>query len=287
MGKGKVILDFTDFGNREWKDKLHGGKADDDTPNDYDPYDIAIGTAIEREHSNNPDIATEISMDHDHENDTYYDELIMSGIADEKEAIDIFNRVKTIDDKKSAIDKIQRHLNKEKRKLNIEEEEDDYDEDDDEFDYDDFNDEDEDELGTDKYDFKDNELIIDDDEPKNKKSVMENKIKNYKFFLKEAKEQPVSEPNQDMEVPPERKYSKENKYKFQIQFDQKTVDKLNEYNFTFYVPEGEKESGTKPNKDTHNIIIDILNLTYSVVDKEYPDIRQIDMNRLKSLLENL
>lgn len=298
MKKGKVILDFTDFGNREWKDRLHGGKADNETPEDFDPDDIAIGTAIEREHSNNPDIATEISMDHDQENDTYYDELIMAGIADEKEAIDIFNRVKTIDDKKSAIDKIQRHLNKEKRELDIE---DDYmneepDEDYDDEDMDDYDEDEEleddvdyeeDDLGTDKADVEDDELIIDDDEIKNKKHIMEKSVKNYKSFIRESADTP--EPEQPVvpeEVAPERKFSKENKYKFQLPYDKKVVDKLGEYNFTFYTPEGEKPA-SKPTKDTHSIIIDILNLTYSVVDTDHPEIRTIDSSRLKHLLDNL
>jgi hypothetical protein len=291
MKKGKVILNFTDFGNREWKDKLHGGKADDKTPENFDSDDIAIGTAVEMEHTNNPDIATEISMDHDQENNTYYDELIVSGIADEEEAIDIFNGVKSIDDKKRAIDKIQRHLNKEKKDIDTEEnneksymEEDDHDfENDDEYD--------EDELGTDKVDFEDDEQIFDEEEPKNKKIVMEkSSLKNYKSFLKETvnPEDAVEEPKEPVATDPgpERKYSKENKYKFQIQYDKKIVDKLNDYNFIYYVPEGTKNAG-KPTKDTHNIIIDILNLNYSIVDSDYPDIRQIDASRLKHLLDNL
>jgi len=122
--KRRIITNFTDFGNRKWIDRLHGGKADEKTPDDFDADDIEIGTAIEREHTNNPDIATEISLDHDTENDTYYDELIMSGIADEKDAINTFNKIKTKQDKKIAIDKIQHHLNIEKEKLNDEETED-------------------------------------------------------------------------------------------------------------------------------------------------------------------
>ena len=45
----------------------------------------------------------------------------MSGIADEKDAIDTYNNLKTDDDKKKAIDKIQKHLNKEKEKLGTKE----------------------------------------------------------------------------------------------------------------------------------------------------------------------
>jgi hypothetical protein len=81
-------------------------------------------------------------------------------------------------------------------------------------------------------------------------------------------------------------YPKDNKYKFQLHYDKKVVDKLGEYNFTLYVPDGEK-SVIKPTKETHNIIIDILNLTYSIVETEHPEIRTIDASRLKHLLENL
>ena len=146
----------------------------------------------------------------------------------------------------------------------------------------------EDDLGTDKADIEDDELIIDDDESKNKKHIMEKSVKNYRSFIKESADLPV-EPEQPVvpdESTPERKYSKENKYKFQLPYDKKVVDKLGEYNFTFYTPEGEK-SVTKPNKDTHSIIIDILNLTYSIVESDHTEIRTIDSSRLKHLLENL
>jgi hypothetical protein len=134
--KRRVITNFTDFGNREWKDRLHGGKADDKRPEDFDSDDIAIGTAIEMEHTNNPDIATEIALDHEKENDFYYDELIMSGIADEKDALDIFDETKTKEDKKIAIDRIQKHLDKEREKLNMDFDDEDFDRD---FDDEDFN----------------------------------------------------------------------------------------------------------------------------------------------------
>lgn len=107
--------------NRKWKEHLKGGKADGKKPSDYDRDDINIGSKIEREHSNQVDIEEEIAMDHEEENDTYYDELIMSGIADEKDAIDTFDRLKTDNDKKNAINKIQKHLNKEKEKLGMKE----------------------------------------------------------------------------------------------------------------------------------------------------------------------
>jgi hypothetical protein len=107
--------------NTKWHDHLHGGKADGNTPSDYDPDELNIGSKVQREHTSDMRIATEIGMDHEEENPTYYDELIMSGIADEQDAIDTFNKVATDDDKKKAIDKIQQHLDKEKEKLDMKE----------------------------------------------------------------------------------------------------------------------------------------------------------------------
>ena len=108
----KVIIE-----NKKWKEHLHGGKSDGTVPSDYDQKNLKIGSKVETEHTSNLDTEKEISMDHFQENPTYYDELIMSGIADEEDAIDTYNKLKTDDDKKKAINKIQKHLNKEKDKL--------------------------------------------------------------------------------------------------------------------------------------------------------------------------
>ena len=107
--------------NKKWKEHLFGGKSDGTTPSDYNQDDLSIGSKVEREHSSDLDIEKEISMDHFQENPTYYDELIMSGIADEQDAIDTFDKIKTDEDKKKAIDKIQQHLDKEKEKLGMKE----------------------------------------------------------------------------------------------------------------------------------------------------------------------
>lgn len=104
-----------------WKDKLPGGRADGKTPSDYNQDDINIGSKVEREHSSDIDIQKCITMDHLEDSDTYYDELVMSGIADEKDAIKKYNQIKSDGDKKKAIRKIQKHLNKEKEKLGMKE----------------------------------------------------------------------------------------------------------------------------------------------------------------------
>ena len=270
MKKGKIILDFTDFGNREWKDHLKGGNADNKTPDDFNPDDVIIGTKVEREHTSNSDIAAEIAIDHLAQDDEYYDKLIASGIADEEDAIATFDELKGKNARKKAEEDIDDFID-----TNIEEEEDE--------------DVEEDELGTDKVDFENDEQIFDEEEPKNKIKIMEKSVlKKYKSFLIKEEVEPVKEqaPPPPAEPAPNRQYSKENKYKSQMPYDKKVVDKLNDYNFIYYVPEGEKLD-SQPKKGTHFIIIDILNLTYSIVDRESPDIRAIEPSKLKHILENL
>jgi len=48
----------------KYKDKLKGGLADNYTPDDFDKNELEIGKTVELEHTNNPDVATEIAMDH-------------------------------------------------------------------------------------------------------------------------------------------------------------------------------------------------------------------------------
>ena len=105
----------------KYKEHLKGGNADEKKPSDFKPDEMEVGREIEREHSSNPNPSSEIATDHEQENDTYYDELVMSGIADEKDAIKTYNQVKSDEDKKKAIRNIQKHLNKEKEKLGMRE----------------------------------------------------------------------------------------------------------------------------------------------------------------------
>lgn len=105
----------------KWKEHLHGGKGDNKIPSEFKHDDVKIGSKVEKEHTSDKNIEKEISVDHLLDSDTYYDELVMSGIADEKDAIITYNRVKTDKDKKKAIRKIQKHLNKEKEKLGMKE----------------------------------------------------------------------------------------------------------------------------------------------------------------------
>jgi len=56
----------------KYKDKLKGGKADNKVPSDFPKKDVEKGHLIEFEHSNDPDTAREISMDHLEEHPDYY-----------------------------------------------------------------------------------------------------------------------------------------------------------------------------------------------------------------------
>lgn len=56
-------------------DRIHGGKADGKSVNDFDPKQIAMGKKVEMEHTDNPEIAEEISTDHLEEFDKYYTAL--------------------------------------------------------------------------------------------------------------------------------------------------------------------------------------------------------------------
>jgi len=58
-----------------WVDRMPGGKADLLTPADFDPRQLAMGQEIEAEHTFDPHLRTEITMDHLAEFDDYYDWL--------------------------------------------------------------------------------------------------------------------------------------------------------------------------------------------------------------------
>lgn len=64
-------------------DHLAGGVGDDFSSVDVDLAQLSIGVQIEMEHTNDPDIATEISIDHLREDPKYYSKLIAAGLAKE------------------------------------------------------------------------------------------------------------------------------------------------------------------------------------------------------------
>jgi hypothetical protein len=63
--------------------KLPGGVGDESTTDKVDPTQLSIGIQIEMEHTNDPDIAKEIAMDHLTEDPKYYTKLVNAGLASE------------------------------------------------------------------------------------------------------------------------------------------------------------------------------------------------------------
>lgn len=56
-------------------EQLAGGRSSGMSPGDFDPEQLSKGVQHEMEHTNDPQIATEIAMDHLAEDDAYYDKL--------------------------------------------------------------------------------------------------------------------------------------------------------------------------------------------------------------------
>lgn len=71
MNKSKRATAF----KKEWIDKLPGGLADKSKPDDFDPKSLEQGIKVEMEHTDDPEIAKEITMDHLKEFEDYYPNL--------------------------------------------------------------------------------------------------------------------------------------------------------------------------------------------------------------------
>lgn len=56
----------------KYRDKLKGGISDDKVPSDFSKKDIERGVSVELEHTNDPDLAKEIAIDHLDEHKDYY-----------------------------------------------------------------------------------------------------------------------------------------------------------------------------------------------------------------------
>ena len=66
--------------------KLVGGVGDATAKSDVDPVELAMGMTVEMEHTNDPDIAAEISLDHLTSDPKYYTKLRAAGLAKELDA---------------------------------------------------------------------------------------------------------------------------------------------------------------------------------------------------------
>ncbi|MCD6436435.1 MAG: hypothetical protein J7L15_08685 [Clostridiales bacterium] len=59
----------------KYRDSIKGGISDDKKPEDFNKKDVEVGMCVEYEHTDNPDTAREISMDHLQEHKDYYKAL--------------------------------------------------------------------------------------------------------------------------------------------------------------------------------------------------------------------
>ena len=66
--------------------KLPGGTGDSTTTDKIDPAQLSIGVQVEMEHTNDPEIAKEIAMDHLTKDPVYYTKLVNAGLAKEFQA---------------------------------------------------------------------------------------------------------------------------------------------------------------------------------------------------------
>lgn len=85
--KGDIVL--TDYGlsdeifTKHYKlreDKIKGGLADKKKESDFNEEQIKLGVKVEMEHTDNPNLAKEIAMDHLVEDPLYYSKLLKSGL---------------------------------------------------------------------------------------------------------------------------------------------------------------------------------------------------------------
>jgi len=66
---------YTDIDIKKHKDKVKGGLADKKKPSDFDQKSLKEGVRVEREHTSDKQLATEIAMDHLTEDRDYYKKL--------------------------------------------------------------------------------------------------------------------------------------------------------------------------------------------------------------------
>ena len=72
---GDETDDEVDDSEDSEEEELEGGLADDEDPEKYDLDQLLKGIEVEFEHTDNPEQALEIAMDHLEEQDDYYDDL--------------------------------------------------------------------------------------------------------------------------------------------------------------------------------------------------------------------
>jgi len=77
-GMGAVVSG--EFGSPQAPETIPGGEGSHLTPQDVDPEQLALGAAVEMEHTKDPKMAMEIALDHLAEDPKYYDKLLSLGL---------------------------------------------------------------------------------------------------------------------------------------------------------------------------------------------------------------
>lgn len=72
--------------------KMKGGKADGKSPDDYNQKQLEIGKKVQTEHTDDEEIAQKIAMDHLEEHPKYYSTLIDADLADEEDALELYDK---------------------------------------------------------------------------------------------------------------------------------------------------------------------------------------------------
>lgn len=78
---------------KSFENILVGGKGDETQTKDVNKDELKVGVAVEKEHVKDGKIAKEIALDHLTEDPKYYSQLIYSGLANEKDALDIAKKL--------------------------------------------------------------------------------------------------------------------------------------------------------------------------------------------------
>jgi Protein of unknown function (DUF5661) len=71
-GKEPARRDLAAIMVHKWKDHIPGGLAEGKKPSDFPAEDLVKGMTVEMEHTNDPEVACEIAMDHLTEKPNYY-----------------------------------------------------------------------------------------------------------------------------------------------------------------------------------------------------------------------
>ena len=74
---------FFTYLNEDENNKLVGGEGDATAPSDVNTEELSMGLAVEMEHTNDQQIATEIALDHLSTDPHYYTKLDKAGLTDE------------------------------------------------------------------------------------------------------------------------------------------------------------------------------------------------------------